>query len=290
MTLVRQTELQTADAGEASHSQRDAQRVVDWFNAQPFTAIACSGGIDSLLLAHVAASRPGVRVRVVHAVSAAVPPDATARVVEQATRHGWVLEQVETGEFADERYLANPVDRCFHCKSHLYAVLDRIAQRAAVDGGVVVSGANVDDLGEYRPGLKAAAAYGVRHTYVELGIGKVGIRGIARALDLPYAELPASPCLASRLYTGTRVTPARLRFVNQAEQIVRRLTGCAVVRCRIEADSMRVEVPDADRARVDDTVLAALREAARASLPELRWVSLDALAYAPGRAFVGTHS
>ena len=265
------------------------RRLRSWLESIDRVRVACSGGIDSTLLAHVAHDVLGGRAAVVHAVSPAVPPEATERVLDQGRLHGWSVMVVRGGEFEDERYLANPVDRCYHCKSHLYAALARLSQEDAGESArfVTVSGANVDDLGEYRPGLEAARESGVRHPYVELAIAKRDIRDIARGLRLPYAELPASPCLASRLYTGTRVTPERLRFVHQAETIVRESTGCSVVRCRIEGARARIEVPDADRARIDERVLHAVREAARQLLPEITDVVLDDRAYAPGRAFVG---
>lgn len=260
-------------------------RLEVWLSGVAHVTVACSGGIDSLLLAHVGYASAGARLQVVHAISPAVPPEATARVLEQGRHHGWAVRTVETGEFTDENYLANPVDRCFHCKSHLYATLSAIASFSG-HNSTVVSGTNTDDLGEFRPGLRAAVQYGVRHPYVETGISKSDIRAMARHLGLPFAELPASPCLASRLYTGTRVTTERLQFIHYAERIVREATGCAVVRCRIRGDAMHVEVPLADQSRVSHAVLDSIRDAARQALPELRSVSLDDRGYASGRAFV----
>ena len=257
-----------------------------WFKHSVNCVIACSGGIDSLLLATIAHRVSGAQVRVVHAVSPAVPPDATARVQENAVREGWQLDIIASGEFEDESYLSNPQNRCFHCKSHLYGLLARLASVHESDAWVV-SGANKDDLGEYRPGLMAAAEHGVRHPYVELGFDKQAIRAMARHLELDYADLPASPCLASRLYTGTRVTPERLRFINRAEKLVRELTGCVVVRCRIDGTNVKIEVSDDDRWRIKEEVSGAVRELARVDLPEVGTVMLDPSAYAPGRAFVG---
>lgn len=262
------------------------QRLDDWFGHHMHCVVACSGGIDSLLLATVAHRVLGSQVSVVHAVSPAVPPDATARVQANAVREGWQLSVVFSGEFDDEIYLSNPKNRCFHCKSHLYGLLTSIAC-ANESKACVISGANKDDLGEYRPGLLAAAQSGVCHPYIELGFDKQAIRALARYLGLDYSELPASPCLASRLYTGTRVTPERLRFVHRAETLVRQLTGCAVVRCRIDGITVKIEVPDDDRHHIDDTVSAAVRALACTYLPEVGAVILDAHGYAPGRAFVG---
>lgn len=260
-------------------------RLTEWFSDCDHCIVACSGGIDSLLLATIAYRVAGPRVRVVHAVSPAVPNADTERVRANAEREEWRFEIITSGEFEDERYVANPQNRCFYCKSHLYGVLERISSLSAADT-CVVSGANEDDLGEYRPGLHAAAQHSVRHPYIELGIGKMAIRAMAHQLGLDYADLPASPCLASRLYTGTRVTPAKLNFVNNAEQLVRQSTGCQVVRCRLDSTTVRIEVSDADRSLIDDNILTAIRNMASTDLPEVSAVILDARAYAPGRAFV----
>ncbi|MCK9543829.1 MAG: ATP-dependent sacrificial sulfur transferase LarE [Novosphingobium sp.] len=248
--------------------------------------VACSGGIDSTLLAFVAHRRAPGQVIVAHAVSPAVPAEGTGRVRALAEVEGWNLRIVRSGEFADESYLANPVNRCYFCKSNLYASLDAVS--GELDGeGTILSGANVDDLGEYRPGLIAAGEKGVRHPWVEAGFGKAEIRALARELGLPFAELPASPCLASRLYTGTRVTAERLRAVHECEALVKARTGLEVVRCRVREDAMLLEVPDTGRERIGHALLAELAALARAIEPGIRTVALDAGAYRPGRAFVG---
>ena len=249
--------------------------------------IACSGGIDSLLLATLAHRLNPDETVVAHAVSPAVPEDATDRVRRWADHQGWRLRLVRSGEFADERYLSNPVNRCYFCKSNLYAALKDIA--ADLDAGaILLSGANVDDLGEYRPGLEAASENGVRHPWIEAGLRKADIRAIARELELPFAALPASPCLASRLYTGTTVTAPRLRAVERGEALVRARTGVEVVRCRIREGELMIEVRDEDRARITDGLVAEVLAEARGAEPGLAAARLDAGAYSPGRAFVGT--
>jgi pyridinium-3,5-biscarboxylic acid mononucleotide sulfurtransferase len=249
------------------------------------TVVACSGGIDSTLLAVVAHRRAPGRVTVAHAISAAVPPEATERVRALASQEGWDLSIVQSGEFQDENYLSNPVNRCYFCKSNLYDSLMQIA--AAHDKGTVVSGANLDDLGEYRPGLDAAAERGVRHPWIEAHFAKADIRALARDLALPFAELPSSPCLASRLYTGTRVTAERLRAVHACETLVRQQTGLDVVRCRVRGAMLIVEVAEADRPAITTDLLAELRALAASSEPGITTAVLDAEAYRPGRAFVG---
>lgn len=248
--------------------------------------IACSGGIDSTLLATVAHRHGSGDVLVVHAVSPAVPPEATERVRQRAETEGWTLSVVQSGEFADENYLSNPVNRCYFCKSNLYASLQRIGEAHGA-AGTILSGANVDDLGEYRPGLDAAAERGVRHPWIEAGFTKAEIRALARELELPFAELPASPCLASRLYTGTRVTEKRLNAIHACEQLIRRHSGLEVVRCRIRGDAMLIELEAGAAPALDQAFLEQVGELARSIEPEVRSVSLDLAPYRPGRAFVG---
>jgi uncharacterized protein len=254
----------------------------------PHRLVACSGGVDSMLLATVAHRAAPETTIVAHAVSPAVPPQATERVRDWAAREGWDLRVIRSGEFADPAYLANPVNRCFHCKSHLYEALEAIRDAvSASDGIIMMSGANLDDLGEYRPGLDAAAEHGARHPFVEAGIAKADIRAIAHALELPFADLPASPCLASRLYTGTEVTADRLAAVDVAENYLRDATGLAVVRCRLRGDEMLIEVGEADRGRIDTALIAGLDRHLRRIGAPISDVSLDPLPYRPGRAFVG---
>ncbi len=259
----------------------------------PDRIVACSGGVDSLVLATLAhRQRPNSTV-VAHAATPAVPEEATARVVRYAEELGWRLEVVRPREFADERYLENPTDRCYWCKSHLYDAVAAIdgADLASVAHGAeatVVSGTNVDDLGEYRPGLEAAAERNVRHPFVEAGWTKADIRAAAQELGLDAADLPASPCLASRLYTGTRVSVDRLRAVEVGEQTVTALTGIAVVRCRIRESSVLIEVAEEHRGLITAEVLGRVGQAMQAVVPGLASPELDDRPYRPGRAFVVT--
>ncbi|WP_204802732.1 adenine nucleotide alpha hydrolase [Mycobacterium riyadhense] len=256
-------------------------RLHEVLEAMPTRIVACSGGVDSMLLATVAHRAAPHSTVVAHAVTPAVPAAATARVIASAETENWALQLVRSKEFDDERYLANPRNRCYFCKSNLYAAIRELPTR---DDATMLSGANVDDLGEYRPGLIAAEENEVRHPYVEAGLGKEDIRSIARELGLDFAELPASPCLASRLYTGTAVTPSRLRSIEIGEDLVRKLTGIDVVRCRLREEVVLIEVQAEDHALVTAEVIDRVAAAMRHLEPSLDQVVLDVKPYRPGRA------
>ena len=244
-------------------------------------AVAVSGGIDSLTLATMA-HRLLPDAAMVHAVSAAVPGEATARVERLAAREGWRLHVVEAGEFEDPAYLANPVNRCFFCKTNLYGA---IARHTA---GQMVSGANLDDLGEYRPGLDAARGHAVRHPYLEAEIDKAGVRALAREAGLgDLSELPAAPCLSSRVETGIAIRPEVLRAIHAVERDLARDFPRGTVRCRVRATGVVLELDPATLAALDDTrrddVRAGAARLFAGLLPE------SAVAFAPyhnGSAFL----
>jgi uncharacterized protein len=243
----------------------------------PTMAVAVSGGIDSLTLATQA---HGLRVdaHMFHATSPAVPAEATARVRAQAARQGWVLHVFDAGEFADSSYRANPVNRCFFCKTNLYGAI------AARTGRQIVSGANTDDLGEYRPGLDAARAHGVRHPFVEAGIDKNAVRALALELGLgALAALPSAPCLSSRIETGLRIEAPMLAMVHDVERRVATLLRPRTVRCRVRAAGVVVELDAQTMQTLTEANALVLRQ-------EIRALGVTApVAFAPyrtGSAFV----
>ncbi|MFN3219219.1 MAG: adenine nucleotide alpha hydrolase [Acidimicrobiales bacterium] len=241
----------TADTAAQAAARLDAV-----LEAAAPIVVALSGGVDSVTLAAAAHRRLGDRVTMAHAVSAAVPTLATARVQELAEAGGWRLVTLDAGEFEDPQYLANPVDRCLHCKTNLYGA---IRARFPDEALTIVSGTNTDDLGDYRPGLRAAETAGVRHPFVEAGIDKATIRLLAAELGLgEVAELPASPCLSSRIETGIAIQPRLLAVVEAVENELSRRHGFATVRCRIRADAVVVELDAADLAALDDAEQAGI--------------------------------
>lgn len=219
--------------------------------AQPPHFVAVSGGVDSMTLATFIHRHGTAPVRMVHAVSPAVPAAATARVRQLAESERWHLNVVDSGEFDDPLYRANPVNRCYFCKSNLYTRIRTIGP------GLIASGANLDDLSDYRPGLTAAAEHDVVHPYVAAAMTKADVRALARQMDLTgIAELPAQPCLASRVRTGIAVDPADLAFVEQVEAaLTARLAGPGDVRCRITPDGVLIEIGAGYTDR-QDTVIA----------------------------------
>ena len=221
-------------------SHAEAEKLGAVLDAFGDLTIAVSGGVDSMTLATFAHRRAPRRINVVHAVSPAVPAAATRRVRELAAEEGWDLTVTGTGEFEDRRYRDNPANRCYFCKVNLY---DRIR---ALTPRRIASGANLDDLADYRPGLTAAAERDVVHPFVEAGMDKPAVRALARSIGLPdIAELPAQPCLASRVQTGIAIDAGDLAFIERVEARLAALAPTdATVRCRITRDGIVVELGD----------------------------------------------
>lgn len=191
--------------------------------------IAYSGGVDSACLLAVAYRTLGDRMLGVIADSPSLPRQALKEALALAEAIGAPVEVVETQEMQDERYLTNPVNRCYFCKAELFLNMDRIA--AERNFAAIAYGENADDVGHFRPGVKAAAEFSVHAPLKEAGLTKSEIRALSRELGLPTADAPAQPCLSSRIPHGTPVTVNALRMVEQGEEYVRSL-GFHVFRVR----------------------------------------------------------
>ena len=265
----------TIDAAWERLSQRLRSRV------QPL-AVAVSGGVDSLTLMAIAHAVRASHTIAVHAVSPAVPPEASARVRALADERGWALREITAGEFEDPSYLANPLNRCYYCKSNLFA-----AMANSVPEAVLASGTNLDDLGDFRPGLKAASEFGVWQPFVEANIDKAAVRALAQRAEMPaVSKLPAAPCLASRIETGIAVTAPSLKFVHALEGAMNRYLGPGDHRCRITSQGVQAQTRlDHPRLAMADERESLERElAALCERDGYRYLGLSA--YQRGSAFI----
>lgn len=261
--------VMSMDAIGAASLQQARQSLTQVLGRYSRLAVAVSGGVDSMTLSAVAHEVLGERLQLVHARSPAVPEEASERIQAHASRLGWSLIFVDAGEFSDQRYRQNPVNRCYYCKSNLYR---RVRE---VWDGPIASGANLDDLGDYRPGLLAASERDVVHPLIEAGIDKPMVRAIARDCGLhDLAELPAQPCLSSRVETGLSIDPADLLFVHRMERFLSSRLGAGDLRCRITSQGVRFEIPE---------VMQQAHEGQWAELCD----ELERRVLAEGRAYVG---
>jgi pyridinium-3,5-biscarboxylic acid mononucleotide sulfurtransferase len=226
------------------------ERLVETLRGYGRVAVAYSGGVDSTVVTQAAYEALGDAAIAVTAVSDSLASGELEEAEELARRIGIRHRVIRTEEFADPNYLRNQPDRCYFCKSELYGRLSGLLGELGVD--VIASGANTDDLGDHRPGMRAAAENGVRHPLQECGLGKPEVRALARAWGLPTWDKPATPCLSSRIAYGEEVSPERVHMIDQAEQWLRQ-RGLRVLRVRYhKGDLARIEVPLDDLSRLVD--------------------------------------
>lgn len=251
---------------------RNAERLLAAIAPLESCLVAYSGGVDSAVAAKAACLALGDRAIAVTGVSASLAAGELEAAQRTAAAIGIRHETIETDELSDAAYLQNAPDRCFHCKTELYEQLGRLAAERGVVA--IVNGANADDFGDFRPGMRAASIFSVHSPLAECGLTKADVRALARHWNIDAWDKPATPCLSSRIAYGVHVTPERLARIDAAEQLLRSL-DLGTVRVRLHENELaRLEVPLTELSRVcepqlRDTLVTRLRELG------FRFVTLD---------------
>ena len=233
--------------------QIGTKKLEAYFKAQKHAIIAYSGGVDSALMAYAAHRALENNMVAVLADSPSLARREYRFAKQFAQTHGIPLQIIRTREMDNPHYQANHSDRCYHCKKALFERIEVLREQlqgaAAMDPWPISYGANMDDLGDYRPGIQAAREASIQAPYVELGFTKQAIRSICAYYRLDIAEKPAMPCMASRLAYGQEVTREKPNQVEQAEDFLYDL-GLRVLRVRHHGDTARIEVPSDDFATI----------------------------------------
>jgi pyridinium-3,5-biscarboxylic acid mononucleotide sulfurtransferase len=232
---MRNTEYMNAIAKE--------EQLREIFRELESVIVAYSGGVDSSYVAYVANAELGPRAVCITGESASLPAFQRTEIDRVVERFGFQHEVIQTDELENPSYSANNSDRCFFCKDELYTKLETVARGRGI--GTIVDGSTVDDLGDYRPGRRAAAQHAVRSPLIEVGLSKTEVRELSRRATLPTWDKPASPCLSSRIAYGTTVTIERLSKVDRGEEILREF-GFREFRVRHHDQLVRLEISTAE--------------------------------------------
>jgi len=231
------------------HSDRLLQEIESYGSC----AVAFSGGVDSAVVAKAAQLALGERALAVTGKSSSLAKGELEIASEVAELIGIRHVVIDTEEFARPEYIRNAPDRCYHCKTELYSLM--AARQTEWNSAVICNGANLDDLGDFRPGRKAAGEHGVCSPLAECGMQKADVRHLAQHWKLPVWDKPATPCLSSRVAYGDEVTPERLQMIDRAEEWLRS-RGLPEIRVRYHRGELaRVEVPVDSLARLVDAPL-----------------------------------
>ena len=241
--------------------------------------IAYSGGVDSTLVAKIAYDVLGLNAIAVTAMSPSLLPEELEDAKIRAATIGIQHKIVETHEMENPNYTANPVNRCYFCKSELHDTLKPLAVQLGYP--YVVDGVNADDLHDYRPGIQAAKERGAMSPLAEVGVSKLEVRQLSQQLGLPWWDKPAQPCLSSRFPYGEEITVAKLQRVGRAEIYLRKL-GWQYLRVRSEGDTAKIELAPA---QIKDFVLQTDLQTVVAAFQELgfMFVTLDLEGYRSGK-------
>ena len=237
---------------QADHNMKpelNAAKLENYFKDRQHAIVAYSGGVDSALLAFAAHRALQDKMVAVLADSPSLARREYRSAINFAQAHGIPLQIIRTGELQNPKYQANQADRCYYCKKALFEKIDALRRQlqgaSSVAPWPVSYGVNLDDLGDYRPGIEAAREASIQAPYIDLGFTKQTIREVCAFYDLSIADKPAMPCMASRIAYGEPVTEEKLSQVEKAEDFLYEL-GLKVLRVRHHGETARIEVPPQD--------------------------------------------